>query len=59
MAQIAGRRVPASRQSTNGTTGVCSWSLPSGTSGKTFDGVIAAHATTGTWYYAGFDLPIR
>jgi hypothetical protein len=59
MAQIAGKRVPAQTQSTDGHTGVCSWAVPSGSSGKMFDGVIAAHSASGTWYYAGFDLAIK
>lgn len=45
-------------QGTDGTVGTCSWAVPSGASGKTFDGILAAQKDNGVWFYRGFDLPI-
>jgi invasion protein IalB len=61
-AAIGGRPVPVliQRISADGTTATCSWSVPSGTTGRTIDGVIAMkRADTGRWYYLGFDEPIH
>jgi hypothetical protein len=57
-ATAGGKLAPLLYQGTDGTVGTCSWSVPSGASGKTFDGILAAQRDTGTWYYRGFDLPI-
>lgn len=55
-----GKVAPLLDQGTDGTTGHCKWAIPRGTSGKTFDGIIAVQQQdTGTWWYRGFDLPIR
>jgi hypothetical protein len=53
-----GRYVAPLVQRTDGTTGTCSWAIPSGASGKTFDGILAARKDDGQWWYRGFDLPI-
>jgi hypothetical protein len=45
-------------QGTDGTTGHCTWAVPSGASGLTFDGIAAAQKASGAWVYYGFDLPI-
>lgn len=57
-ATAGGRAAPLLHQGTDGTTGTCTWSVPSGASGKTFDGILAAQNDNGTWYYYGFDLAI-
>lgn len=57
-ATAGGKLAPLLRQGTDGTTGTCTWSVPSGASGKTFDGILAAQKDNGTWFYYGFDLPI-
>jgi hypothetical protein len=59
MAQISGARATVLKQSFDGTTATCSWSIPSSSAGKTLDGIAAAKASNGVWYYAGFDLPIN
>jgi hypothetical protein len=57
-AQSGGRVVPLVNKGTNGMQGFCTWAVPSGASGKTLDGIIAAQRDTGTWYYRGFDLAV-
>jgi hypothetical protein len=57
-ATAGGRLAPLLYQGTDGTTGTCKWSVPSGASGKTFDGILAAKKDNGVWVYRGFDLPI-
>lgn len=57
---IGGKKfVPTTEQGHDGTTGRCTWLIPSDASGKTFDGVLSARrASNGVWYFHGFDLPI-
>jgi hypothetical protein len=57
-ATAGGKFVPPLIQRTDGTVGTCSWAVPSGTSGRTFDGILAAQKDSGQWWYRGFDLPI-
>jgi hypothetical protein len=57
-ATAGGRLAPLLYQGTDGTTGTCSWSVPSTAIGKTLDGIIAVQRDTGTWFYRGFDLSI-
>jgi hypothetical protein len=60
LAQIGGRAAKVLEEGTDGTTGRCSWDIPSGAKGKSLGGIIAAlRGDTGVWYYAGFDLPIK
>jgi hypothetical protein len=58
-ATAGGRLAPLLYQGTDGTVGTCKWAVPSGSSGKTFDGIVAVKKDTGVWFYLGFDLPIR
>jgi hypothetical protein len=58
-ATAGGRLAPLLYQGTDGTVGTCKWAVPSGASGKTFDGILAAKKDNGVWFYRGFDLPIR
>jgi hypothetical protein len=44
---------------TDGSVAHCTWAIPRRTKGKTFDGNVSAQADSGTWYNAGFDVPIH
>ena len=57
-ATAGGKLAPLLSQRTDGTVGTCSWAVPSGASGKTFDGILAAEKDGGVWFYTGFDLPV-
>ena len=57
-ATVGGKLAQLLSQKTDGTVGTCSWAVPSGASGKTFDGILAAQKDNGAWWYYGFDLPI-
>jgi hypothetical protein len=57
-ATAGGRVAQLLYQGTDGTTGRCSWTIPSGAAGRTFDGIIAVQRDTGAWFYRGFDLSI-
>jgi hypothetical protein len=57
-ATAGGKLAPLLTQRTDGTTGTCTWSVPSAARGKTFDGILAAKRDNGEWWYRGFDLPI-
>ena len=45
-------------QGTDGSVGHCTWAIPRRVRGKTLDGIVSAQADSGTWYNAGFDVPI-
>ena len=57
-ATAGGKLAPLMYQGTDGNVGTCKWTVPSGASGKTFDGILAAKKDNGVWVYRGFDLPI-
>ena len=57
-ATAGGKAAPLVAQKTDGTVGTCTWTVPAGASGKTFDGILAAQKDNGAWWYYGFDLPI-
>jgi hypothetical protein len=54
-----GKPAPLVDKGTDGSVGHCTWSIPRKARGKTFDGFISAQAASGTWYNAGFDVPIH
>jgi hypothetical protein len=58
-ATAGGKLAALMYQGTDGNVGTCKWAVPSGASGKTFDGILAAKKDGGVWVYRGFDLPIR
>jgi hypothetical protein len=57
-ARAGDKLAPLVAQKTDGTVGTCTWTVPTGTSGKTFDGILASQKDNGVWWYYGFDLPI-
>jgi hypothetical protein len=58
MAMAGGRLVPLLEQTTNGTSGRCSWAVPSTARGKTLSGLVAVVPVTGPTYFLGYDLPV-
>jgi hypothetical protein len=59
LAQIgSGHALAVIDHGNNGTEAFCTWNVPANASGKTFDGILAATADSGTTYFHGFDLPI-
>jgi hypothetical protein len=57
-AQAGGRVVPLVDVGVRRTVGHCTWSIPTGAKGMTFDGLAAITADNGVTWYRGFDLPI-
>jgi hypothetical protein len=57
-ALAGGRLAQLLDKGTDGSVGHCTWAIPRRARGKTFDGLVAAQADGGTWFSAGFDVPI-
>jgi len=57
-ALAGGRLAQVVGQGTDGSVGHCTWAIPRRAKGKTFDGIVSAQADSGTWFNAGFDVPI-
>ena len=58
-ALAGGRLAQLVAHGTDGSVGRCSWFIPRRAKGKTFDGIVSAQGDGGTWFNAGFDVPIH
>jgi hypothetical protein len=58
-AYISGRPVKVLAETSDGTTGRCSWAIPAGSRGAPFGGIIAMQLADASWFYGGFDLTVR